>query len=386
MGHEIPAAMGIRLREGPEGAVVAVIGDGTYLMAPTELFTAVQERMAITVVVLDNGGYQSISRLALGGTGASAGNEFRGRGADGRLPDGAPVRADIAANARSLGCAGVVAATAEELRAALDRARERTDRPTVIVCPTAPERSLLPSGAFWDLGVPEVAASADTRARTAAFLAARRGAAIPVRLATGPVTWGVDFADAPGNPPWQEVLDEIAASGLGALELGPVGYLPEDPAALRAALAGRGLTAVGSFVFDDLHDPARAGAVVAAARRACAAIAAADGARARRHRPARAGAGGDRRALGGGAAARAAGLGGPDPHDGPRGGRGPRPRAAAGRPPARRQLARVRGRARAPARRHRARPLPRHRPPRVRGDRPRRRPGPIRGAARRTCT
>jgi len=173
MGHEIPAAMGIRLREGPEGAVVAVIGDGTYLMAPTELFTAVQERMAITVVVLDNGGYQSISRLALGGTGASAGNEFRGRGADGRLPDGAPVRADIAANARSLGCAGAVAATAEELRAALDRARERTDRPTVIVCPTAPERSLLPSGAFWDLGVPEVAASADTRARTAAFLAAR---------------------------------------------------------------------------------------------------------------------------------------------------------------------------------------------------------------------
>ena len=98
-----------------------------------------------------------------------------------------------------------------------------------------------------------------------------------MRLATGPVTWGVDFADAPGNPPWPEVLDEIAASGLGALELGPVGYLPEDPAALREALAGRGLTAVGSFVFDDLHDPDRADAVVAAARRACAVIAAAGG-------------------------------------------------------------------------------------------------------------
>ena len=54
-------------------------------------------------------------------------------------------------------------------------------------------------------------------------------------LATGPVTWGVDFADAPTNPPWPLVLDDIAASGVGALELGPVGYLPEDPPTLRAA-------------------------------------------------------------------------------------------------------------------------------------------------------
>jgi inosose dehydratase len=96
-------------------------------------------------------------------------------------------------------------------------------------------------------------------------------------LATGPVTWGVDFADAPGNPPWELVLDEIAASSLAALELGPVGYLPEDPDELRAALGARGLTAVGSFVFDDFHDPARAPDVVAAARRACRAIAAAGG-------------------------------------------------------------------------------------------------------------
>ena len=98
-----------------------------------------------------------------------------------------------------------------------------------------------------------------------------------IRLATGPVTWGVDFADAPGNPPWQHVLDEIAASGLSALELGPVGYLPEDPAALRGALDERGLVAVGSFVFDDFHDPSRAHAIADEARRACRAIAAAGG-------------------------------------------------------------------------------------------------------------
>lgn len=99
-----------------------------------------------------------------------------------------------------------------------------------------------------------------------------------IRLATGPVTWGVDFADAPGNPPWEHVLDEIATSGVGALELGPIGYLPEDPNALREALASRGLTAVGSFVFDDFHDPSRCSELAAATERAARAIAAAGGA------------------------------------------------------------------------------------------------------------
>jgi inosose dehydratase len=99
-----------------------------------------------------------------------------------------------------------------------------------------------------------------------------------ISLATGPVSWGVDFAGAPGNPPWEQVLDEIAASGVAGLELGPIGYLPEDPGALRAALGERGLTAVGSFVFDDFHDPARIPDALAAARRACRAIAAAGGA------------------------------------------------------------------------------------------------------------
>lgn len=101
--------------------------------------------------------------------------------------------------------------------------------------------------------------------------------ALRLRLATGPVSWGVDFADAPGNPPWPEVLDEIAASGFAGTELGPVGYLPEEPAALRAAIEGRGLSVGGSFVFQPLHDPARRAEVLAVTRRTCAAIAAAGG-------------------------------------------------------------------------------------------------------------
>lgn len=98
-----------------------------------------------------------------------------------------------------------------------------------------------------------------------------------VKLATGPVTWGVDFADAAGNPPWQQVLDDIERSGVGALELGPVGYLPEDPVVLAEALRSRALTAVGSFVFEDFHDPTQGRRIAAVTIRACRAIAAAGG-------------------------------------------------------------------------------------------------------------
>jgi 3D-(3,5/4)-trihydroxycyclohexane-1,2-dione acylhydrolase (decyclizing) len=175
MGHEIPAGLGVRLRRPDCGEVIVVIGDGTYLMSPTELVTAVQEDLKLTVVILDNGGYQSINSLALGNAGAAAGNEFRRRGAaDSRLLEGEPLEVDYVANARSMGCEAMLARSAEELREALGAARRGT-RTTVIVCPTDPGGALPPSGAFWDLGVPEVSSSAETR-RLAEELRERRAA------------------------------------------------------------------------------------------------------------------------------------------------------------------------------------------------------------------
>jgi 3D-(3,5/4)-trihydroxycyclohexane-1,2-dione acylhydrolase (decyclizing) len=155
MGHEIPAALGIRLHDG-DGEIVVLIGDGTFLMGASELLTAVQEGWRITVVVLDNAGYGSIDALARAHAGVSVGNAFVARGSE------RPLEVDYAANARSFGCHGVRATTPDELSAALSAARA-ADRTTVIVCPTAPGRPLLGSGAFWDLGVPETgtAAAAD---------------------------------------------------------------------------------------------------------------------------------------------------------------------------------------------------------------------------------
>lgn len=90
-----------------------------------------------------------------------------------------------------------------------------------------------------------------------------------MELAGSPTTWGVDFADHPLNPAWQRVLDEIAEAGCTRLELGPVGYLPEDPQVLRAELQARGLTAVGTFVFQPIHDPRATEQVTAVAARTC---------------------------------------------------------------------------------------------------------------------
>ena len=75
-----------------------------------------------------------------------------------------------------------------------------------------------------------------------------------MKIAAGPTSWGVDYAEALDNPPWPEVLDGIVEAGYKALELGPVGYLPERPEVLHQELAQRGLEPAGTFVFDALHD------------------------------------------------------------------------------------------------------------------------------------
>jgi 3D-(3,5/4)-trihydroxycyclohexane-1,2-dione acylhydrolase (decyclizing) len=154
MGHELPAGLGIRMARPDAGEVLVVIGDGTYLMANGELLTAVQEGLKVTVVLVVNHGYQSIHGLQLGALGESFGNEFRARSAAEDRLSGEVLDVDYAANAASFGCATFRAESLEELREALDAAREQP-RPAVVVCAVEPRRLLLASGVFWDLGVPQ---------------------------------------------------------------------------------------------------------------------------------------------------------------------------------------------------------------------------------------
>jgi 3D-(3,5/4)-trihydroxycyclohexane-1,2-dione acylhydrolase (decyclizing) len=154
MGHEIPAGIGYRIARGDRaGDVFVIIGDGTYLMQPTELVTAVQEHQKVIVVLLDNHGHQCIRALQVAKTGVEFGTQLRERdAATGRL-DGPIVEVDFVANAASMGCAAFAATTVEEFADALEQARA-ADGPAVIVTEIEPHRFLSATGTFWDVGVP----------------------------------------------------------------------------------------------------------------------------------------------------------------------------------------------------------------------------------------
>ncbi len=93
-----------------------------------------------------------------------------------------------------------------------------------------------------------------------------------IRIGNAPCSWGVEFAEDPRNPPWRSVLRDCAAAGYRGIELGPVGYMPEDPAVLADALAEHGLELIGGVVFRPFHNPGAWDDVMDGAMRTCKAL------------------------------------------------------------------------------------------------------------------
>lgn len=93
-----------------------------------------------------------------------------------------------------------------------------------------------------------------------------------IEIGNAPCSWGVEFADDPRNPSWRQVLADCAAAGYRGIELGPIGFMPEDPAILGEGLAEHGLTLIGGVVFRPFHDPAAWDELQDAARRTCRAL------------------------------------------------------------------------------------------------------------------
>ncbi len=175
MGYEIPAAIGVRLsKTDPQERVISFLGDGTFLMAPTELVTAAQEKLPLTLVVPENHGYQVIHRLQMGTMGREFGNEFRYREdpleLDADKPAGLTgdyLNVDLVQVAAGLGARALRATSAGEVRSALEDTRSE-QRPVVIVVPVIPHADLPSAGCWWDVAPAEVADSDTvTRARTA---------------------------------------------------------------------------------------------------------------------------------------------------------------------------------------------------------------------------
>ena len=148
MGYEIAGAMGIKMAL-PDREVICMVGDGSYMMANSELATAVMMGVPFTVVLTDNRGFGCINRLQAH-TGGAAFNNL--------LDDSYHVNAsqiDFVSHAGSMGAKVVKAGGIADLAAALASAKGASI-PTVIVIDTDPGPGTGAGGSWWEVGVPEV--------------------------------------------------------------------------------------------------------------------------------------------------------------------------------------------------------------------------------------
>ncbi|SMO43068.1 3D-(3,5/4)-trihydroxycyclohexane-1,2-dione acylhydrolase (decyclizing) [Paracoccus laeviglucosivorans] len=148
MGYEVAGAMGIAMAR-PQAQVICMVGDGSYMMANSELATAVMLKVPFTIVLADNRGYGCINRLQQGCGGA----EFNNMYATSNLVQQPQI--DFVAHAASMGAYAEKAATIADVEAAVIAARDR-DIPSVIVIDTEALTGAGIGGGWWDVAVPEV--------------------------------------------------------------------------------------------------------------------------------------------------------------------------------------------------------------------------------------
>ena len=150
MGYEVAGAMGLKMAS-PERDVVCFVGDGSYMMANSELATAVMRKVPFTIVLTDNRGYGCINRLQTG-TGGAPFNNLYEHSRVAQQPD-----IDFVAHAASMGAKAMKAETIADLEAKLVEAKD-SDIPVVIVIDTDPWQGPTEAGGgtWWDVAIPEV--------------------------------------------------------------------------------------------------------------------------------------------------------------------------------------------------------------------------------------
>jgi 3D-(3,5/4)-trihydroxycyclohexane-1,2-dione acylhydrolase (decyclizing) len=164
MGYEIPGGIGVRLAD-PDRDVFVMVGDGSYLMMPTELVTALQERTKIIVVLVQNHGFHSIGSLSESLGSQRFGTRYRFRTDGSRRLDGEKLPIDLASNARSLGAAVIEVQSRAELEQAVKdaKAAPADGGPVVIHVETDPTVDAPDSESWWDVPVSQVSELDTTR-------------------------------------------------------------------------------------------------------------------------------------------------------------------------------------------------------------------------------
>jgi 3D-(3,5/4)-trihydroxycyclohexane-1,2-dione acylhydrolase (decyclizing) len=171
MGYEIAAAVGAKLAK-PKQPVYAMVGDGSYLMLHSELQTAVQEGIKITILLFDNAGFGCINNLQMGHGMGSFGTENRRRNPETGQLDGPLVKVDFAKNAESYGCRAWRVNDEQSLLAALE-ASALHPGPTLLDIKVLPKTMTHDYEAWWRTGDAQTASSGsvtDAAAKTLAML------------------------------------------------------------------------------------------------------------------------------------------------------------------------------------------------------------------------
>jgi 3D-(3,5/4)-trihydroxycyclohexane-1,2-dione acylhydrolase (decyclizing) len=165
MGYEIPAAIGVKMAD-PRRDVFVWVGDGTYLMNPTEIVTSIQEGVKLIIIVVNNHGFSSIGGLSESVGSGGFGTRFAKRDGESGQLEGEVLEVDYAANASSLGASVISAKTIEEFSAALKKARQIKNT-TVIVIETDREERVPGYESWWDVAIAEVSTNPEVqKART----------------------------------------------------------------------------------------------------------------------------------------------------------------------------------------------------------------------------
>jgi 3D-(3,5/4)-trihydroxycyclohexane-1,2-dione acylhydrolase (decyclizing) len=167
MGYELPGALGVKLAD-PSRDVFVLVGDASYLMLPSEIATAVQEGLKLTVVLVDNHGFASIGALSESVGSGGFGTRYRRRDPASDELTGEVLAVDYVANARSLGATAVGVRSIAELSEALREARAASGV-SVIVIETDPSQRVPAYEAWWDVPVAEVSELASVQEARATY-------------------------------------------------------------------------------------------------------------------------------------------------------------------------------------------------------------------------
>jgi 3D-(3,5/4)-trihydroxycyclohexane-1,2-dione acylhydrolase (decyclizing) len=151
MGYEVAGALGIKLAA-PQKEVICFVGDGSYMMANSELATAVMRRIPFTVVLTDNRGYGCINRLQIECGGAEFNNMYKDSTVE------AQPQIDFVAHAASMGAYAQKVEGIADLESAIVSARGR-DIPSVLVIDTDAAPGTGAGGHWWDVAVPQAGRS-----------------------------------------------------------------------------------------------------------------------------------------------------------------------------------------------------------------------------------